>query len=344
MFLVAGVIAIALVCGFLVGVPLLRDTRQYFVRFTESTAGVDEGTAVRYLGVKAGRVRKMTTDYDEILVELELDPSLKVTESTQARIASAGLVGTYFVELYGTVRGSRELPEGAVIKTDPSTMKTLVDMGTKTVQHLQLVLSNLEKWTSPENEARFAQALTDTAAAVASVNQTLGSIKPDAEQMVKSYAAAAEELRALIAENREPLQDFTTELAKAAAELNRFLASGRLDQVTTEAAKTLEGIRLDFNRSSEALTRLIEEAKIDQRLGEITASLDRAEKSFSKMSLTMQSELTSVTRGELAPALNRFREAMSTLEELTRVLRDDPSLLIFSKPRPEIDIPRPGSR
>ena len=65
-FLIVGVILIAGVCGLLIGIPLLRNTRQYYVRFDEKISGIDKGTDVRYQGVKKGRVKSWKVDYDII--------------------------------------------------------------------------------------------------------------------------------------------------------------------------------------------------------------------------------------------------------------------------------------
>jgi phospholipid/cholesterol/gamma-HCH transport system substrate-binding protein len=345
-FLIVGILFIALVCGFVVGVPLLRQSRQYFVRFTESTAGLDKGTEVRYLGVKKGRVRDIKIDQGSgaVQVELDLEPDLRVTESMQARISSASLLGPYFVELHGKVAVSPDLPEGAVIKTDPSTMKSFLEKGMQAIDHMERVLKNLEQWTGSENEQKFAKLLDDAGAALATANQTMTSIKPEAERLVKNYADAADELRKVLTENGTALKEFLDESKKMVAEVNRFLESGRLDQVTNETARTLESVRGDFTKATASFTKFLEDAKIDQRLSQVVASLERTEQNLTRLSGVMQNELVSVTRGELGPALANFRDAMAALEELMTVLRNDPSLLIFSKQRPEIVIPRPGQR
>lgn len=343
-FLAVGLLVIAGVCGFLIGVPLLKDTRQYFVRFHESVMSVDKGSDVRYRGVKSGRVKNLTIDYDEIQIELEVDPTLRVTDSTLARISAAGLLGPYFIELYGTTKESHDLPEGAVIRTDPSTMKTLVDKGTQTIDNLDAVLANLKRWTSPENEQKFARVLDEAAAAIKSIDETVKAIRPDAERTFKSYADASTELTNMLAENRQALNGMLEDGRKAAGELRRFLESGKLDDATVQASRTLESMRTDVNAAATSFTRTLDEAKVGERLAQITASLDRAEKSLSALTTALETEVLAVSRGEVAPALAAFREAMTTLNELVRTLRDDPSLVIFSRPRPEVQVPRPGNR
>jgi ABC-type transporter Mla subunit MlaD len=343
-FLVVGAAIIVGVCGFLIGIPLLKDTTHYYVRFHESIAGIDEGSDVRYRGVKSGRVRNISIDYDEILIELQVDPSLRVTETTQARISVEGLLGPYFVELYGTTPDSPELPEGAFIKTDPSTMKTLVDKGTQTFDNLEAVLKSLQRWASPENEARFTKLLDSASSALATIDNTVKSVQPDAERLVKNYADASAELTTLLSENREALRAMLDEVRKTAAELRRFLESGKLDEVAAQAGQTFESVRADFHEASTSFSRALDEARLGERFDRVVASLERTEKNLAEVTAILQAEVLTVARGELAPALGSFRDAMATLNELVRSLRDDPSRILFSRPRQEIQIPRPGPR
>jgi ABC-type transporter Mla subunit MlaD len=345
-FLAVGLALIAGVCGLLIGLPLLRNTRQYFVRFAkkDSVNGISKGADVRYQGVKKGRVKKDQIDYDVVQLELELDADLHVTESTVATITTDGLLPPFYVDLRGSERESPELPEGSLIKSDLSLASNLVQRGMKVADEIDAVLKNIERWTGPENEAKLVKMLDEATAAITTANQTITTIRPEAERLVKNYADAGEELTKVLSENREALHSFIDESRKMVAELNRFLASGRLDQVSLEASKTLESVRSDFNRASASFTKFLDDTHVDDRLARVVASIERAEQSLGKMSGTIQTEVTDVSRGELGAALRSFREAMKSLEELARVLRDDPSLVIFSKPRNEIRVPRPGEK
>ena len=74
-------------------------------------------------------MKRIQIDFDIIQIELEVDADLRITESTLARISSDGILPPYFVELQGSLRDSPELPEGAVIRTDPSAMTTASGIG-----------------------------------------------------------------------------------------------------------------------------------------------------------------------------------------------------------------------
>jgi ABC-type transporter Mla subunit MlaD len=161
---------------------------------------------------------------------------------------------------------------------------------------------------------------------------------------MKGYADAGDQLASAIEENREALHGFIEDSRKVMAELKRFAESGRLDQISNDATKTLEGIRGDFSRAATSFSNTLEDARVGERLKEVVAALERAEQNLSRLTGVVQAEVVGVARSDLAPALASFREAMTNLQELTRVLRDDPSLVIFGKPRAEIQVPRPGNR
>jgi phospholipid/cholesterol/gamma-HCH transport system substrate-binding protein len=341
-FLVVGLLLIGGVCALLIGIPLLRNTRQYFVRFDEKISGIDKGTDVRYQGVKKGRVKNWKVDYEIVELELEVDRDLRVTESTLAQISSDGILPPYYVNLSGSLRDSPELPEGSVIKTDPSMTSTLVQKGSEIAGRLDAVLINIERWTGKENEQKLAKLLDEASSAMATANETIVTLRPQAERLVKNFADAGEELATGLAENRDAVHGVLEDARRLMAELNRFAASGRLDEISNEATKTLESMRGDFTKASTAFSNTLEEARVGERLKEVVAALERAEQNLSKMTVVLQTEVVGVARGDLAPALASFREAMSNLQELSRVLRDDPSLVIFSRPRSEVQIPRPG--
>jgi phospholipid/cholesterol/gamma-HCH transport system substrate-binding protein len=343
-FLTIGVLLIGGVCGLLIGVPLLRDTRQYFVVFNESIGGIEKGSDVRYMGVKKGRVKKITIRNDVIQLELEIEKDLRITEATQARISSDGFLPPFYVELRGSVPESSDLAEGSIIRTDPSTTSTLMRRGMAIADRFEAVLHNIERWTGPDNEAKLVRMLDEATSAVATANQTMTTLRPEAERLMKNYADSGEELTKALAENREALHAFLQEGRKAVSEVNRFLESGKLDQMTGEASRTFESMRNDFTRATDSLTKLLDEAKVGERLQQIVAALERAQADLGKMSGVIQTEVAGVTRAELAPALASFKDAMHSLQELSRVLRNDPSLILFSKPRSEIQIPRPGDR
>lgn len=67
----------------------------------DNVAGVNTGTDVRLAGIKVGTVVSQTLNPDnyQAVVTMTIDPKLKLTDDTTAKITSEGLLGSNFVAL-----------------------------------------------------------------------------------------------------------------------------------------------------------------------------------------------------------------------------------------------------
>ncbi|HTN96232.1 MAG TPA: outer membrane lipid asymmetry maintenance protein MlaD [Nordella sp.] len=67
----------------------------------DNVAGVNTGTDVRLAGIKIGTVVSQTLNPDnyQAVVMMTIDPKLKLTDDTTAKITSEGLLGSNFVAL-----------------------------------------------------------------------------------------------------------------------------------------------------------------------------------------------------------------------------------------------------
>ena len=67
----------------------------------DNIAGVNTGTDVRLAGIKVGTVVSQTLNPDnyQAVVTMAIDPQLKLTDDTTAKITSEGLLGSNFIAL-----------------------------------------------------------------------------------------------------------------------------------------------------------------------------------------------------------------------------------------------------
>lgn len=82
----------------------------------ESVVGLDDKAAVRMAGVRVGRVDGIRLEGRKARVSLRLDQPLALTEGTVAAIANQGLLGDKFVELQPGPEGAPLLPPGTVLE------------------------------------------------------------------------------------------------------------------------------------------------------------------------------------------------------------------------------------
>jgi phospholipid/cholesterol/gamma-HCH transport system substrate-binding protein len=67
----------------------------------DNAEGINVGTDVRMAGVKIGTVVAQTLNYEnfQALITMSIDPRLKLTEDTTAKVTAEGLLGSRFIAL-----------------------------------------------------------------------------------------------------------------------------------------------------------------------------------------------------------------------------------------------------
>lgn len=343
-FLVVGLLLVLGAASLLTGFPFRKERHLYYVEFDESVAAVQVGSSVLYRGVRTGKISDITIKPpgDKILVALAVDDAAPVTSNTKARIASAGLLGPYFVELFGG--GGDRIPEGATIPADQSTMRRILDAGTGGLENLNALLASLRHWTSEENRERLEKLVDTMTRALDDADAAIRELKPDAARLVSASADLATELKAAAAENREAFRRLVEDASATATGVRRFVEAGRLDLASDQAGRLMDATREEVRATGVALRTYLDENRVAPLLERAVTSLERLETSASSALGVVEGETATLARAELGPALRALRESVRTLQELLASLRDDPALLLFSEPRPEIVPPPAGGR
>ena len=97
----------------------LFGTEQYMLkaRFA-NISGLKEGSTVELAGVKIGKVTKIHLDDYEALVEMLIDPDVKLQEDTIASIRTQGIIGDKYIKI--KTGGADEMIEenGEIFETE----------------------------------------------------------------------------------------------------------------------------------------------------------------------------------------------------------------------------------
>ncbi|GBE41928.1 MAG TPA: outer membrane lipid asymmetry maintenance protein MlaD [Nitrospirae bacterium] len=97
----------------------LFGTEQYVLRahFT-NVSGLKEGAMVELAGVRIGKVSKIYLDDYEALVEMLLDPDVKLQEDAIASIRTQGIIGDKYIKI--KTGGADEMigKDGEIIETE----------------------------------------------------------------------------------------------------------------------------------------------------------------------------------------------------------------------------------
>jgi len=117
-FLIAGLLCLGYLSTRLGDVDILG-TEQYKVQAKfASVSGLREGAAVEVAGVPIGKVAKIHLDDYEAMVELKIDPEIKLQDDSIASIRTQGIIGDKYVKI--KIGGSDEYIEkgGEILETE----------------------------------------------------------------------------------------------------------------------------------------------------------------------------------------------------------------------------------
>jgi phospholipid/cholesterol/gamma-HCH transport system substrate-binding protein len=117
-FLIIGLLSLAYISIKLGDVELFG-TKQYPVKakFT-NVSGLKEGSEVEIAGVKVGRVSKIALDDYHAIVELLINPEVKLQDDSIASIRTQGIIGDKYIKI--SPGGAEEYinPNGLISETE----------------------------------------------------------------------------------------------------------------------------------------------------------------------------------------------------------------------------------
>lgn len=223
----------------------------------ESVVGLDDKSAVRVAGVRVGKVDGIALDADgrRARVTLEIERKLLLTEGALAKIANQGLLGDKFVEIIPGPPGAPQLAEGAEIPG-----RTAVGFD-QAMEQLSEIGESMKTALGGEDGAGFGP-------------------------LVDSLKATADELRAVIAENRDALggtvrnfERFSATLAedlpRLTAQIERVLA--QVDGVVAENRTNLRDGIAGIKELATSVQRSVD------NLNQITDKIARGEGTVGKL-------------------------------------------------------------
>jgi phospholipid/cholesterol/gamma-HCH transport system substrate-binding protein len=189
-YVAVGAFVLACVLGFFVallwlaGAQYSSEYAYYRTYFTGAVTGLGDGTIVRYNGINVGHVSKLTFDPNDpkrVIVDLQVDPTLRIPDDSIASIASEGLTGGSYVEIDGGSKGAPVLErkmfgDYPVIKSKQSTLQQLEQSAPELIAKLNHVADRLNSVLSDQNIKNFSGILSNVKSATDVLNARKGDI------------------------------------------------------------------------------------------------------------------------------------------------------------------------
>lgn len=301
----------------IVGSGYFAGERVPYIVLLKDSKGVKAGDRVRLAGVSVGRIQSVELRPEEnwpVLLQISLRKEVPVREDGSATIASSGLMGTSFLQIFPGSWDAPLLPPSGTIKGESS-------FG------IEGTLAQVEQIS-----VRVTGILDQTSALVDDVSRELGPILT--------------QLRKLLAD--EHVEDLGAILSGLRGTLDE--ASPRLVSLLSRAeslAGSLEGATENVPGLVDSLTAVSDD--LHQALGpdgsRLAELLETAERSLGSANDALA--VIGDNRGDLELAMRDLRETMSNFKEFSAQIKQRPSSLIRNQPaadrKPGDDV-RGGSR
>ncbi len=270
---------------FLSGFDIFSSHNVYYAAYTQVN-GIQNASAIMMQGVKIGSVTDISFDpqkSDKVVLQLTIKSRYAIPADSEAKIFSSGLMGSKAIEI-GYGKSGAFLSEGDTLKS--SYTPDLMDVASSELEFFKRELS---------------QVTGELTVTLQSINGLLAQNSDNITQTLDNVNSMSGDMSALLASQRENLEQSIASLSKFSAMLGEN--SERIDSIVGDV---------------EMMTNDLSEAKVAQSLGGVLARTD---------SLLMAINSQQGTMGELVynPELyNSLNEATANLSALLENLKQHP--------------------
>jgi phospholipid/cholesterol/gamma-HCH transport system substrate-binding protein len=277
-----------------------RNYNRYEVYFDGTVAGLERGSAVRYLGVGVGRVVEMRIDprdSSRVMVIVDIDATTPVSDMTVAELSLQGVTGLLYIDLLEHRPGRQPPPlvpsyRYPVIRAGPSRLQAFLQSLPDLVTAAGDLVQRADRLLSDDNLSAFSSTLANVNRASLGLPQTLHDLN-----------GLLGDLRTAIAQVASSAKDVQGVIDTAAPDVEASIHS-------------LHSVADNLARATDLVDKIIADNRQDIR-------------SFTRDGLP-----------ELERFLREGRAAAEQIRALSTSLRENPSQLLYQPPQRGVEIPR----
>jgi len=289
-FLVLGTAA------FLIGKKITEKFTPYKTRFTESVDGLNPGAKVKLNGIVVGQVTGLEVDKEDlnaVIVHFEVSSETPIkTTMTANLIGGISLTGLKSIELSGGAPGDPNAKKGTFIQSSVSGLKQITGQAELIAEKIEGILNNLLNITNDYNQKRFTNIATNLDNITARIDTVLIKNANDINEVPKYAKQLLENSNAVAEESKVAAHKITIAIAK-------------LDSLLSHTDKKVQNLQI------EAAVKSINDA---------AKSAELLAKRGDQLIYRNQEDLSVVVR--------YLKEAVENLNDVSRQVRENPSLLI----------------
>jgi len=299
----------------LTGMRLLDKKDTYTIRYHMSLSGLEPGAQVKYNGVRVGSVDSIKINRDDLtetIVTVQLDGGTPIKTDTKAVVNLTGITGLKFIELTGGTSATEFVKPGGEIAAGESIFDRLTGKAESIAEKIEIVVNQIGTYTTDERRDQFYDLLAHIDELVVSV-------------------------RGVIEDNRENVLRITTTLGGSVERLDKTLAV--VEEDTKRAVRAVREISEGVSKEVDPKQVRKIVANLERITGELKTATDKAnipevavqtkELVSSAKRVSDVLELT-ILRGreDVFASLAYLQETLENLTEFSRLIRENPSLLL----------------
>ena len=299
-FLIIGFTILFSILVLLVGTKIIEKRDQYNVVFEDtSVMGLQVGGAVLYRGIRIGRIENIQIDRNnvsDIIVSISVMRDTPIKADHEAILVLVGITGIKYIELRGGTNESEYLKSGDTIPTGRTVFDALSDRTEVLVHRIEMIMDNFIELTSRPNQDKIASILENTDSIIINTHDSLINTITN-------------------------INEITAELA---------IASMIATDLLTKIDKIFDEERIyNIITNTETITNNL--AEID--LAQINRTIQLTNETIQRTQTTISRIDTFVLRStpDFNAIIEELRETLENLSEFSRIITEDPSILIRSR-------------
>jgi phospholipid/cholesterol/gamma-HCH transport system substrate-binding protein len=229
----------------------------YILETRDGVGGLNEAALVRYRGLRAGKVEKISIDPKDprlIIVRVSLNKDIELTRGTTATLAMQGLTGLTFVALNDNGQDTTPLtaPAGELprITLAPTLVDVLSGHAVDTMRQLSSVMARLDGALNDKTTAHLEQLLANVATASEGLRD-LPQVMTELRASLRNLQQASVDAKPMVAD----IRTLITNLSQVSERLDTILSNGDTSQAVLPRVSQL--VR-DLSETSQQFSRLLE--------------------------------------------------------------------------------------
>jgi phospholipid/cholesterol/gamma-HCH transport system substrate-binding protein len=309
-FLTISIAILVATIGIITGSRLLKKKNIYYIRYKEmSLTGLEIGSPVKYRGLRIGRIEDMHIDEKDvtsIIVKISIDPKTPIKEDNEAVIDYLSIAaGLKMIEIQGGTNESKQLPPNSFIRAGQSLVDTITGKAEVITEKLELILNNFAELTSPNRQEKLYRLIDNT-------------------------TATLESFRTLMDANKNSLTHTIKNIERFSTYLDSFMVTSNL--AMTDIRKITQSPKLMTTVDNvEKITTELQQANLSDLIAKLAAAVEQTNNTFTHLDLTILK-----SRHDILSSTEILRESLEYFNEFTRLISENPSLLLRSSQRGEI--------